>query len=80
MKRLLLAAAVAASAFTVAPASAAGCPPLTQPATLPTGQGYCTPFGTVHCDPGPCRFPVEVHCPTDIPVWTHYCTQIFGWD
>lgn len=76
MRRLLLAGAVAASAaFAPAPASALGCPAGTSPRTLPTGTGYCVPT-TTPCDPGPCR-PV-VSCPTDIPVWSSTCRQIFG--
>ena len=80
MKRLLLAAALVVSAATYsAPASAINCPPGTQPKPLPTGQNICVPYA--HCDPAACPNPLdEVHCPTDIPVWTSVCVSIFGWD
>jgi hypothetical protein len=78
MRRALLALAVAGSAASVsAPAHAFVCPAGTKPTALPTGQTVCVPY--TYCDPGPCRLPVEVHCPTDIPVWTSTCTRIFGW-
>ena len=76
MRRVVLAAMLAGSAAFLAPsASAVGCPTGTRPATLPTGTGYCT-LDTVPCDPGPCR-PL-VQCPTDIPVWSGVCRQVFG--
>ena len=79
MKRLLLAAALAGASFAAAPASALNCPDGTQPRPLPTGQNVCVPYQ--HCDPAACPSPTDdIHCPTDIPVWTSLCTQIFGWD
>ena len=74
MRRLLLAGALAASAFAVAPAHAFVCPAGTSPRQLPNGTTYCVP--TAHCDPVACPNPVQ--CPYDVPVWSGVCRQVFG--